>query len=187
MRIFGYARVSTSQQSLDIQTERLKSEGVKDFRIFTDKLSGKPFDRKGLNTLLVKVEKGDLILITKLDRLGRDTLDMINLINEFTKLGVQVKFLDDGLSTEGATGKLLITILSAIAEAERSRILERTNEGREAARLKGIKFGRKPTVDRIKLMKLFNSGLRAIEIAETMKIGRSTVYKIIREENESAT
>ncbi|WP_223789752.1 recombinase family protein [Marinicella meishanensis] len=181
MRKFGYARVSTSQQSLEIQVNRLKTEGVEDFRIFTDKLSGKQFDRDGLSTLLVKVEKGDLILITKLDRLGRDTLDMIKLVNQFLDLGVHIRFLDDGLSTEGPTGKLLITILSAIAEAERSRILERTNEGREAAKNKGVRFGRKPFVDRPKVVSLRNQGMKASDIAEKMGIGRSTVYKILKE------
>jgi DNA invertase Pin-like site-specific DNA recombinase len=181
MRKFGYARISTSQQSLDIQVSRLKSEGVEDFRIFTDKLSGKQFDREGLNTLLVKVEKGDLILITKLDRLGRDTLDMIKLVNQFLKLGVHIRFLDDGLSTEGATGKLLITIFSAIAEAERTRILERTSEGREAAKRRGVKFGRKRFVDRSKVIDLFDSGIKASEIASKLQIGRSTVYKILKE------
>jgi len=100
MRFFGYGRVSTSQQSLDIQVNKLKDAGVKANRIFTDKTS----DRKGLNTLSVKVEEGDVILVTKLDRLGRDTADMIHLIKEFDKLNVAVRFIDDGINTEGIMG-----------------------------------------------------------------------------------
>ena len=148
MRLFGYARVSTSAQSLDLQIKALKNAGVNSGRIFTDKLSGSNSDREGLKTLKVKVEEGDVILVTKLDRLGRDTADMINLIKEFDNLKVAVRFLDDGISTEGAMGKMIVTILSAVAQAERHRILERTNEGRIEAQAKGIKFGRKRTIDR---------------------------------------
>lgn len=130
MRIFGYARVSTSQQSLDIQVKALKAEGVKANRIFTDKVSGSHMQREGIQLLRLKIEEGDVILVKKLDRLGRDTADMIQLIKEFDDMGVSIRFLDDGISTEGAMGKMVVTILSAVAQAERQRILERTNEGR---------------------------------------------------------
>ena len=83
MRLFGYARVSTSQQSLDLQVRALKDAGVKANRIFTDKASGSSTDREGLDLLRMKVEEGDVILVKKLDRLGRDTADMIQLIKEF--------------------------------------------------------------------------------------------------------
>jgi len=180
MRLFGYARVSTSQQSLDIQIKALKAEGVKDNRIFTDKVSGSHTDREGLQTLRVKVEEGDVILVKKLDRLGRDTADMIQLIKEFESIGVAIRFLDDGISTEGTMGKMVVTILSAVAQAERQRILERTNEGRIEAMAKGVLFGRKPTIDGNKIKKLQEQGLGATEIARQMKIGRSTVYKMLK-------
>ncbi len=96
----------------------------------------------------MKVEEGDVILVKKLDRLGRDTADMIQLIKEFDAQGVAVRFIDDGISTDGDMGQMVVTILSAVAQAERRRILERTNEGRQEAKLKGIKFGRRRTVDR---------------------------------------
>lgn len=86
MRLFGYARVSTNQQLLNTQIKRLKEAGVKESRIFYDKATGSNLDRAGLNTLLHKVEEGDVILITKLDRLGRDTADMINLVSQFAKI-----------------------------------------------------------------------------------------------------
>jgi DNA invertase Pin-like site-specific DNA recombinase len=104
--------------------------------------------------LRVKVEEGDVILVKKLDRLGRDTADMIALIKEFDGMGVSIRFLDDGISTEGAAGKMVVTILSAVAQAERQRILERTNEGRLEAKAKGVKFGRKRTVDGKKVLAL---------------------------------
>jgi DNA invertase Pin-like site-specific DNA recombinase len=182
LRLFGYARVSTSQQSLDLQINVLQKAGVKCNRIFTDKISGGHLDRKGLHLLRIKVEEGDVLLVTKLDRLGRDTADMVQLIKEFDDMGVAIRFLDDGISTEGTMGKMVVTILSAVAQAERQRILERTNEGRIEAKFKGVKFGRKPIIDKNEVIKLHKTGIGATKIARKMDIGRSTVYKILKEE-----
>jgi DNA invertase Pin-like site-specific DNA recombinase len=181
MRLFGYARVSTSQQSLDIQIKALKDAGIESHRIFKDKATGSNCERDGLQMLRLKVEAGDIILVKKLDRLGRDTADMVQLIKEFDAMNVSIRFIDDGISTEGAMGKMVVTILSAVAQAERQRILERTNEGRTEAKLKGIKFGRKRTIDREKIISLYQSGIGATEIARQAGIGRSTVYKLIQE------
>ena len=182
MRLFGYARVSTSQQSLDIQIKVLKESGVKARRIFTDKVSGSHTDRDGLHLLRIKVEEGDVILVKKLDRLGRDTADMIQLIKEFDNMGVAIRFLDDGISTEGTMGKMVVTILAAVAQAERQRILERTNEGRVEAIANGVKFGRKRTVDRVKVLAMKAQGVGPTEIAKQLRIGRSTVYKLLKDE-----
>lgn len=182
MRLFGYARVSTSQQSLDIQIRALKEAGVKANRIFTDKASGSSVDRPGLEVLRMKVEEGDAILVKKLDRLGRDTADMIQLIKEFDAQGVAVRFIDDGICTDGEMGQMVVTILSAVAQAERRRILERTNEGREEAKLKGVRFGRRRTIDRCIVLALHREATGATEIARRLRIARSTVYKILQEE-----
>ena len=181
MRLFGYARVSTNQQSLDIQIKALKEAGVNANRIFSDKATGSHSQREGLTLLRLKVEEGDIILVKKLDRLGRDTADMIQLIKEFDKMGIFIRFLDDGISTEGTMGKMVVTILSAVAQAERHRILERTNEGRIEAKSKGIKFGRKRTIDREKIIALHVAGTGATEISQQEKVGRSTVYKLLNE------
>lgn len=181
MRLFGYARVSTSQQSLDIQIRALRDAGVKTNRIFTDKASGSSADREGLDLLRMKVEEGDIILVKKLDRLGRDTADMIQLIKEFDAQGVAVRFIDDGICTDGEMGQMVVTILSAVAQAERRRILERTNEGRQEAKLKGIQFGRKRTIDRDSVRVLHLRGTGATAIARQLGIARSTVYKILNE------
>ena len=106
MRLFGYARVSTSQQSLDRQVKILHAEGVESYRIVTDKISGRDLDRPGLSLLQLKVEPGDVILVKKLDRLGCDTSDMVQLIKDFDENGVAVRFLDDGINTEGTMGKM---------------------------------------------------------------------------------
>lgn len=127
----------------------------------------------------MKVEDGDVVLVKKLDRLGRDTADMIQLIKEFDVQGVAVGFIDDGISTDGDMGQMVVTILSAVAQAERRRILERTNEGRKEARMKGIKFGSKRSV-----LALHQKGTAATEIARQLSIARSTVYKILEDETE---
>jgi DNA invertase Pin-like site-specific DNA recombinase len=181
LRLFGYARVSTSQQSLDIQVTALKNAGARKDRIFSDKISGSKIDRAGLNLLKLKVEAGDVILVKKLDRLGRDTADMIQLIKTFDKTGVAIRFLDDGITTEGTMGKMVVTILSAVAQAERQRILERTNEGRIEAKSKGVKFGRKRIIDRDKIIALQSAGIGATEIAKKVGVGRSTVYKLLKD------
>lgn len=182
MRLFGYARVSTSQQSLDIQVRTLKDAGVKANRIYTDKASGSSVDREGLDLLRMKVEEGDVILVKKLDRLGRDTADMIQLIKAFDAQGVAVRFIDDGISTDGEMGQMVVTILSAVAEAERRRILERTNEGRQEAKLKGVRFGRRRTIDRNAVLALRQEGNGATAIAKELSIARSTVYKILEDD-----
>ena len=182
MRKFGYARVSTSQQSLEVQKKALLKEGVKGNRIFSDVGSRANLDREGLNLLRVKVEDGDLVLVTRLDRLGSDTVEMIKLIKEFSELGIYIRFTKEGLSTKGTMGKMVVTILSVVADAERERILERTNEGRIDAMAKGIKFGRKRSIDRTRLIQLHNDRMGATNIANKLGIGRSTVYKIIDEE-----
>lgn len=185
MRLFGYARVSTSQQSLDIQINALKEAGVKGNRIFTDKATGSHAQRDGLMLLRLKVEEGDVVLVKKLDRLGRDTADMIQLIKEFDAMGIYIRFIDDGISTEGAMGKMVVTILSAVAEAERLRILERTNEGRIEAKSKGVKFGRKRKINRERIMALHDTGIGATKISKQEGIGRSTIYKLLKEFNKN--
>jgi DNA invertase Pin-like site-specific DNA recombinase len=186
MRLFGYARVSTSQQSLDIQIRALKEAGVKANRIFTDKASGSSVDRPGLDLLRMKVEDGDAILVKKLDRLGRDTADMmIQLIKAFDAQGVAVRFIDDGISTDGDMGKMVVIILSAVAQAERQRILERTNEGRQEAMAKGVVFGRKKKkINRGAILNMWKQGLGASHISKkTMNIARFNIYKVINESN----
>jgi DNA invertase Pin-like site-specific DNA recombinase len=184
MRLFGYARVSTSQQSLTIQVTALEAAGVRPDRLFTDQATGSHVDREGLQMLRLKVEAGDVILVKKLDRLGRDTADMIQLIKDFDDMDVAIRFLDDGISTEGSMGKMVVTILSAVATAERQRILERTNEGRLEAKAKGVQFGRKPTVDKAEVRALHSQGKGATEISRQLKIGRSTVYKALTAEDK---
>lgn len=132
----------------------------------------------------MKVEEGDVILVKKLDRLGRDTADMIQLIKEFDAQGVAVRFIDDGISTDGEMGKMVVTILSAVAQAERRKILERTNEGRQEAKLEGVWLGRRRVIDRHALLVLNREGIGATEISRRLNIAHSTVYKILEDERD---
>lgn len=176
--LLGYARVSTNQQKLDTQINKLVEAGVRDDRIFTDKASGKDDKRNGLQRLLHRAENGDTILVTKLDRLGRNTGDMINIIESLFEKGVYIRFLDDGISTEGSMGKMVVTILAAVAQAERERILERTNEGRSAAMEAGVKFGRKPHKNADKAKELIQKGMPAKEVMTLAGVSRATYFRL---------
>ena len=184
MALLGYARVSTRQQSLDIQVEALKKAGVEDFRIFTDKKSGSTDDREGLQRLLQRAEREDVILCCKMDRLGRNTADMIRIIDDCYKNGIAIKSLDDGLDTSGPMGRMVVQILAVVAEAERARIMERTNEGKKAALDKGIIFGRKHHKKRKDVIKLLKERFGATKISRETGVPIATVYRIKKELKE---
>jgi DNA invertase Pin-like site-specific DNA recombinase len=123
---------------------------------------------------------------SKVDRLGRATADMVKLIKDFDQMGVAIRFLDDGINTEGTMGKMVVTILAAVAQAERARILERTNEGRIEAKSNGVKFGPKTKIDEKLVVELRNRGEGATTIAKKLGIGRSTVYKLVKGSQQAA-
>jgi len=179
MSIFGYARTSPRQQSLGAQVAALESAGVDPGRIFTDQGTSSA-GRDGLRLLQAATHQGDTVVVTELDRLGRTIGELIELITAFAARGVTLRFLDDDLSTEGSTAKVIVSVLSAVDRAERQRIHERTSEGRMEAKEKGVKFGRKPTIDRDRVQTLRVRGFGAATIARQMNIGRSTVYKILQ-------
>ncbi len=181
MALLGYARVSTNQQKLDIQISDLISNGVRKDRIYTDKASGKNDQREGLARLIARAEAGDCILVKKLDRLGRNTLDMVRIIQGLDDSGITIRFLDDGLATDGPMGKMIITILSAVAQAERERILERTNEGRLAAKEAGIQFGRKPHKGKDRAIQMIKDGIVMSEVLVKSGISRATYFRVKKE------
>lgn len=178
MALLGYARVSTVQQKLDIQIAALKEAGVREDRIFTDKMTGKTDDRDGLKRLLIRAERDDTIICTRMDRLGRNTSDMIKIVDDCYKKGIAIRFLDNSLSTEGVMGKMIIQILAAVAEAERERILERTNEGRIAAKASGVKFGRKSHQGSEGARSLIMCGLPMKEVMAQTGVSRATYFRI---------
>jgi DNA invertase Pin-like site-specific DNA recombinase len=143
MTVLGYARVSTQDQHLTGQIEALKAAGAT--TIYREKISGARADRPQLGKLMASLQPGDVVLVTKLDRLGRSTRELLELIEQIGKAGAMFRSLGDPLwDTSSSQGRLLSTLLAAIAEFERDLIRERTGEGRTRAMAKGIKFGRKP-------------------------------------------
>ncbi|WP_455479117.1 recombinase family protein [Bartonella sp. B23] len=181
MALLGYARVSTNQQKLTLQINELKNAGVREDRIFTDIMTGTTDKRDGLNRLLSRAEKDDAILCTKMDRLWRNTADMISIIDSCYKKGIAIRFLESGLSTEGTMGKMVIQILAAVAEAERARILERTNDGRTAAMAAGIKFGRKPHPKKEVALSLIKQGFSSKVVKEKTGISHATYFRLKRQ------
>lgn len=186
MSKLGYARVSTNQQDLTTQLDKLKAVGVRDHKdfLFSDKACGKNDKRKGLELMMTKARQGDHIVITKLDRLGRNTTDMIRIIEDLHERGITLEFLDDGISTKGPMGKMVTTILAAVAQAERERILERTNEGRRAAINRGIRMGRKPSISqavRQRAVKMVADGMPKATVAKELGFSRQKLYDILDE------
>jgi DNA invertase Pin-like site-specific DNA recombinase len=142
MTIYGYARVSTDGQTLDSQRAKLTAEGTE--KIFSEKESGAKTDRKALQRALAALQPGDVLLVTRLDRLARSTMDLLNTLDAIAKAGAGFRSLSDTWAdTTTPHGKLMITILGGLAEFERSLILARTGEGRARAMARGVKFGRK--------------------------------------------
>ena len=142
MAILGYARFSTQDQQLDGQIEALKSAGAT--KVFQEKISGVRADRPQLAKLMAALAPCDVVIVTKLDRLGRSTRELLELIDRISKAGAAFRSLGDPLwNTSSPQGRLLSTLLAAIAEFERELIRERTGESRKRAMAAGIKFGRK--------------------------------------------
>jgi DNA invertase Pin-like site-specific DNA recombinase len=141
--IVGYARVSTQDQDLSAQLDALRKAGA--VTVYREKVSGARADRPQLARLMASLRKGDAVLLTKLDRLGRSTRELLDLIHRIDKAGASFKSIGDPLfDTSTSQGRLLVTMLAAIAEFERELIRERTGAGRQRAMAAGIKFGRKP-------------------------------------------
>lgn len=143
--IYGYGRVSTNKQELDIQIKTLKEAGAT--KIYKEKISGAKADRKELNKLLEEIKAGDTLVVTKADRIARSLSQLETIVTELTNRGVAVHIINMGMFTaetmENPMTKLLFNVLGAFAEFERSMILERTQEGIKEARKNGVTFGRK--------------------------------------------
>src|ERR1700749_65636 len=143
MALLGYARVSTQDQELTGQLEALKAAGAT--KVYREKVSGVRADRPELARLMASLRAGDVVVVTKLDRLGRSTRELLDLIDRISKAGASFRSLGDPLWDTGSPqGRLLSTLLAAIAEFERDLIRERTGDGRRRAQAAGVKFGRKP-------------------------------------------
>ena len=180
MAILGYARVSTQDQHLTGQLEVLKAAGAE--TIYREKISGARADRPQLARLMAALQPGDVVLVTKLDRLGRSTRELLDLIEGISKVGAAFRSLGDPLfDTSSAQGQLLATMLAAIAQFERSLIAERTGEGRKRAMANGIKFGRKPKLSdyqRQEAIKRRAAGETLASIAKSYAVDISMISRL---------
>jgi DNA invertase Pin-like site-specific DNA recombinase len=183
MAIVGYARVSTTDQSLDVQIGQLIEAGCD--KIFSEKVSGSKSDREQLNALLGYVRDGDTVICTKMDRIARSTKHLLNLVDQLRQQGITFKVLNINFDTTTPTGKLMLTMLGGIAEFERELMLERQREGIEKAKTSGKYKGRKPTARKKTedILWLVGKGKKKAEIATNLGIGLSSVYRIIKESN----
>ncbi len=176
--IFGYARVSTDQQNLDRQVDALQKYGVD--HIYNEKMTGTKKDRPELMKMLDRMTEGDTVVIESLSRLGRSTKDLIELTELFQSKGVNLVSLKESIDTNTSTGKLLFTLMSAIAQFERDTIADRTREGLKAARARGRVGGRPKTdPDTVKkALKLYGTRQYSIrEIEDMTGVKKSTLYR----------
>lgn len=178
---FGYARVSTLEQNLDLQLDALTS--AKCDEVITDEASGKNANRPGLTKLLQdKLRKGDELVVWRLDRLGRSLKDLIELVNDFESKGIKFTSLTENINTSTNNGKLIFNIFASLAEFERNLIRERTMAGLSAARARG-KVGGRPNISNTKInaaIQLYNKKELTIEeICKTISISRRTLYKYL--------
>lgn len=179
MNKIGYARVSTTDQSTDIQIAALKAVGCHTIR--SEKVSGKSRDgRNELATILDFLRDGDQLVVHKLDRLGRNTRDVLNLVHEIESKGASLKVLEPEIDTSGPMGKMILTVLGMVSEMELSFIKDRQRIGIEAAKLKGVYKGRPTSVDHDLVKKLRDDGVGATAIAKEVGCSRGAVYKILK-------
>ncbi|GHV13449.1 recombinase family protein [Clostridia bacterium] len=179
--VFGYARVSTEAQNLDRQLDMLKKYGVD--KIYNEKMTGTKRDRPELTKLLDRMTEGDTVVVESLSRLGRSTKDLIELTELFHSKGVNLVSLKESIDTGTSTGKLLFTLMSAIAQFERDVIADRTVEGLKAARVRGRTGGRPRTnAENVKkAVKLYNTQQYSIkEIEEMTGVKKDTLYRNLR-------
>jgi len=176
--VFGYARVSTDSQNLDRQLDALEKYGVE--QMYNEKLTGTKRERPELSKLIDRITEGDTVVIESLSRLGRSTKDLIELTELFQSKGVHLISLKESIDTKTSTGKLLFTLMSAIAQFERDVIADRTREGLNAARARGRVGGRPKSneADVKKAVKLYNTQQYSIrEIQELTGVKKATLYR----------
>jgi DNA invertase Pin-like site-specific DNA recombinase len=177
--IIGYARVSTGDQNLDAQVDLLKAAGAE--KVFLEKRTGKDRQRPELEKLLEQLRAGDVVAVTKYDRLARSLKDLIEIIEQIKERKAGFRSLGEDIDTTTSAGRLIFHVFGSIAEFERERIVERTREGLAAARKRG-RIGGRPKVlsdeAKIEVRRMRDQDHRPIsEIARAFKVSRSTIYR----------
>jgi DNA invertase Pin-like site-specific DNA recombinase len=178
--IVGYARVSTDGQTLDAQQAALTAAGAS--KVFAEKVSGAKTDRKQLQRAIDAVMTGDVLLVTRLDRLARSTRDLLNVLAAVAEKGAGFRSIADAWAdTTTPHGRLMLTVLGGLAEFERELIKARTDEGRKRAQARGVKLGRKPALtqhQRAEAVARKDAGEARVEIARTYNVSHSTISRL---------
>ena|ERR1700744_5805613 len=178
--IVGYARVSTDGQTLDAQQAALAAAGAE--KIFAEKISGAVTERKALAKAMAALGPGDVLLVTRLDRLARSTRDLLNVLDAVAKAGADFRSLaDTWADTTTAHGRLMLTVLGGLAEFERELIKARTDEGRKRAKAAGVKFGRKQKLtfhQRQEALVRRNAGESLATIGRSYNVSHSTISRL---------
>lgn len=183
----GYARVSTHDQNLDLQKDALEKVGCE--KIFVDEISGTVAKREGLEKAKEMLRKGDVLIVWRLDRLGRSIRDLIDWVNLLEEEGIGFKSLQESIDTTTSSGKLIFHIFAALAEFERNLIRERTNAGLAATRARGKLGGRKKSLsanEQRRAVEMYKRKNHTVQqICKMMNITKPTLYAYIREEQAS--
>ena len=178
--ILGYARVSTDGQTLDAQLSSLKAAGAE--RTFSEKVSGAKTDRRQLQRAIAALGVGDVLLVTRLDRLARSTRDLLNTLDQVSKAGAKFKSLADAWAdTTTPHGELMVTVLAGLATFERHLIRARTDEGRKRAQANGVRFGRKPKLNQFQIKEALTrreAGETLTDIGRTYGVSHSTISRL---------
>lgn len=182
--LVGYARVSTEQQSLDLQKDALKQHGCE--KIYVDVISGSKKDRPGLTEALEYLRPGDTLVVWKLDRLGRSLRHLIETVNDLNEKEIGFQSLREAIDTTTSSGKLFFHIMGSLAEFERDLIRERTKAGLQAARKRGRIGGRRRVIDEQKKRMLESlrqdPDLTQGELADMLGVSRTTIWRYMKEE-----
>jgi DNA invertase Pin-like site-specific DNA recombinase len=183
MAKIGYERVSTDKQHLEGQSDRLKASGCD--RVFSDVgQSGRKASRPAWDECLGYLRKGDTLVVVRLDRMGRSVKNLIEVVSDLEAHGIDLQVLDQGIDTTTPAGKMMFHVLAALAEFERDIIVERTNDGLEAARSRGRVGGRKAKLtdaQAAQVRKLYAAREMTVqEIAEQYGISRESVYRYVK-------
>ena len=178
--IIGYARVSTLGQNLDSQKDKLIDQGCE--KVFEEKFTGTDRKRVQLERMLQVIEEGDIVIITRLDRLARSTIDLFDIVKKIETKGASFKSLNEPWAdTTSTMGKFLTTVFAGLSELERSIINERTEEGRIAAKKRGVKFGRKFKLTKHQqneVQSMIQEGQTIRAIARHFNVGVATIDRI---------
>ena len=181
----GYARVSSSSQELDIQKAKLKAAGCEVIR--SETVSGASRDdRSELATVMEFLRDGDELVVHRLDRLGRSTRDVLNLVHELDAKGASLRVLEPEVTTAGDMGRMVITVLGMVADMELKFIRDRQRAGIEAAKGKGAYKGRRKSIDDEKIRQLADAGIAKAKIARDLGVSRMTVYRALAEPEAEA-